>query len=184
MRVITILTVAVVSLALTGCYVQTLHPLYTDDKLTFDPGLAGSWLDPEDPGESMLIEIVDENAYRVTLTEEDGNIEYEGRLVQLGESVFLDLCPAEARRKRATDDFIPLHMLFWVQRDGDKLKVAGIDFEWLEKGIDADEIRVEHLVYDGRIILLGEAKELQRFFMSLADTQGALEDAGVLRRAK
>jgi hypothetical protein len=184
MRILAALIVAVVSLALAGCYVQTVHPLYTEDKLTFDPGLAGTWSDANEPGEPTLIEAVDESAYKVTFKEKSGDIEYEGHLVRLGESVYLDMCPAEARRQRATDDFMPLHVLLWIQRDGDELRVAGIDFEWLEKMIEANEIDIDHFRYDGRIILSEEAMKLQQSVMSLARTEGAFEEPSVLLRVK
>jgi len=184
MRNVTVLIVVVVSLALAGCYVQTVHPLYTEDDLTFDPGLAGTWLDTNEPGEPTLIEALDDNAYRVAFTEKDGVTEYEGHLARLGESVCLDLCPAEPRRQKASDDFMPLHILFWIQRDGDELRVAGIDFEWLEKKIDSHEIDIEHFRYDGRIILSGETEKLQRSIMSLTGTKGAFEEFTVFRRAK
>ena len=53
MRYLTIVALAAVSLAVTGCYVQSLHPLYTEDELTFDAGLVGTWADPKEPDESV-----------------------------------------------------------------------------------------------------------------------------------
>lgn len=184
MRNVTVLIVAVASLALAGCYVQTVHPLYTEDNLTFDPGLAGTWLDANEPGGATLIEAADNNAYTVTFTGEDSDAKYEAHLVQLGESVYLDICPAEPSQQKAGDDFLPLHHLFWIQRDGDELRVAGIDFEWLEKQIDAGEIDIQHFRYDGRIILSEEAEELQQSIMNLASARNAFEEFSAFRRAK
>jgi len=54
MRILAAFAAAAVSLLLAGCYVQSVHPLYTEDKLTFDPGLVGTWADAEEPGEHTL----------------------------------------------------------------------------------------------------------------------------------
>jgi len=108
-RIITVLAAAAALLLLAGCYVQSAYPLYTEDNLTFDPGLVGTWADPEEPDEPVTFEAAGENVYKMTLIDSEEMAEYEGRLVQIGELLFLDLFPAQTRRQECNDDFIPLH---------------------------------------------------------------------------
>lgn len=182
MRIVLVAASAAVLLMLSGCYVQSVYPLYTEDELTFDPGLVGKWADPEEPEEPIIFDAVGENAYEITFVESDATVEYEGRLVRLGESVFLDLFPAEARLEDCTDDFVPVHLILWIQRDGDELRAAMISEEWLGTQIDGKKTDLDHFRYDGRIILAAETKQLQQAVVEFAGTEGAFEEPSLLRR--
>lgn len=184
MRIITVLAAAAALLLLAGCYVQSAYPLYTEDNLTFDPGLVGTWADPEEPDEPVTFEAAGENVYKMTLIDSEEMAEYEGRLVQIGELLFLDLFPAQTRRQECNDDFIPLHMLLRIQRDGDELKAAEIDEKWLSEKIDSKEISISHFRYDGRLILTAGTDELQQAVNGLAGMEGAFAELQVLRRVK
>ena len=184
MRLLAVVAVAAVSLALAGCYVQSVHPLITEDKLIFDPNLVGTWADAKEPGESTVIEAVGENSYKLTFTDDGVPSEYEGHLVQLGESVYLDMFPANARRKGCGDDFVPLHLILWIQRDGDEMNVADVHHEWLSKMIDNKEINIPHFRYDGRIVLSMETEQLQHAIMGFAGTKEAFGKPTLFHRVK
>ena len=184
MRILAVVAVAAVSLALAGCYVQSVHPLHTEDKLTVDPGLVGTWADEKEPGESTVIRAEGQSSYKLTFTDDGVSSEYEGHLVQLGESVCLDMFPAQARQEGCGDDFMPLHLIFRIQRDGDEMKVASINHEWLTKMLDNKEVNVPHFRYEGRIVLSMETEQLQHVLMGFAGMEEAFEEPTLFHRVE
>ena len=82
-----------------GCFILSVHPLYFEENLVFEPELIGTWgnseeLDPD--GETRKFEKVDDKSYRFTLREDDGQIgHFEAHLVKLGDYLFLDIFPEE-----------------------------------------------------------------------------------------
>jgi hypothetical protein len=184
MRIVAVVAVTAVSLALAGCHVQSIYPLYTEDKLTFDPGLVGTWADPGEPDESIVFEASGENAYKVTFVADGVSSEYEGRLVQLGESVYLDVFPEQERLQGRREDFVPVHIIHRIQRDGDELKAALIEEEWLSKKIDSGEINIPHFRYDGTIVLTVETEELQHAVMGFGGTKEAFAEHPLFHRVK
>ncbi|MCX5638781.1 MAG: hypothetical protein NTX52_13980 [Planctomycetota bacterium] len=68
-----------------GCFpslslLPSLHPLYTDETLTFEEKLIGKWLDGNDIWE---LKKEGENAYKLRIVEEDKEGLFEAHLVQL-----------------------------------------------------------------------------------------------------
>lgn len=60
-------TVAVLLLSLLGACgpVLSIHPLYTDKDVVFDPALLGSWIDPTDKtGSPLVFEGGGSNSYK------------------------------------------------------------------------------------------------------------------------
>src|SRR6187401_3334085 len=83
---------------LAGC-IPTLHPLYTDDDVIFDPALVGLWAE-ENSKDTWLYEKVDDKSYRLTYTDGEGKKgEFQARLLKLGGFRFLDLYPEDAGLK-------------------------------------------------------------------------------------
>lgn len=63
-------TVAVLLLSLLGACgpVLSIHPLYTDKDVVFDPALLGSWIDPTDKtGSPLVFEGGGSNSYKASM---------------------------------------------------------------------------------------------------------------------
>jgi hypothetical protein len=90
---------------LTGCVpVDSLNPLYTEKESTFDQALLGQWVSvKKDESQSVLeftrlVENGKDAGYSISMTSQDNDgkysrMDFEGRLVTLGEHKFLDLLP-------------------------------------------------------------------------------------------
>ncbi len=81
-----------------GCIPLSLHPLYTEETQEFDPNLIGAWVALDGDSETAdgwFIVSADKATYRVVIREEGKANPMNGRLVRIGESLFLDLFPAE-----------------------------------------------------------------------------------------
>jgi hypothetical protein len=83
------------SLSATAC-LWSVHPLYTNETAVFEPGLLGVWA-TADGEKTVIIQHGDDNSYEITYVQEDlsegASGKYRGRLVRLGEDLFLDVYP-------------------------------------------------------------------------------------------
>ncbi len=80
---------------LTGCVPMTLFPLYSDETLTFEPLLLGTWTG-EDEDERWTFSAHNPHSYRLVHRDEEGRKGiFEGHLVELGGELFLDLFPED-----------------------------------------------------------------------------------------
>jgi hypothetical protein len=102
---------------LTGCVpVDSLNPLYTDKDTFFDQSLLGVWVGPDNGKDGDLeFSQLNENGkdvYVLTMTDnndrsEDKVLVYHGRLVKLGDRLFMDVVP---QKWEARDDSYPLQV--------------------------------------------------------------------------
>src|SRR5262245_48449001 len=84
-------------IVLSGCdespSVVSLHPLYDERTLIFEPALAGAWLSEDDTW--TFVKTPDGNMYHLQLIQRDSaekTMFFDAALVQLGGVRFLDLC--------------------------------------------------------------------------------------------
>ena len=99
MRKVMMLVSFTALLVLTGC-VPSLQPLYTDEDLTFDPALLGTWRGG-DPGDTWEFTQENETGYHLVVNETKSRFSEGGKggfvvhLVMAEGVRFLDLFPAE-----------------------------------------------------------------------------------------
>ena len=162
---------------LAGC-VPSIHPLYTDEDLAFDPALLGSW---EDSDEIWVFEELGESGYRLTITQ-DGRpaVEFEARLLQLGSHRFLDLYPEEPPLE---SDFLkwhllPVHTFYKFHQEADAVRLVGLDGEWLEEVIDRGLVDIGHERVDDGVLLTAPTEDLQALVLAHVDDPDAFRDSG------
>jgi hypothetical protein len=169
--------------------IPSLHPLYTDDDLVFDPALVGQWI-PADNADQSLWEFSKsgEKQYAFTLTEKDGKGgKFIVHLVQLGDRRFLDFFPVKPELA-GRDDFyknhlIPAHTFMQVLEIDPALKIRWMDQEWLSKYLKENPKAVAHeRLEDDRIVFTADPKALQAFVLKNLETPGAFSDPYVLKR--
>ncbi len=96
MRMLKILTILAVALLAQGCFVLSIHPLYSEKELVSDDNLPGTWTGSDDEKGFWSFEETEENRYRMKVVEEgkpDGL--FIAHLIQLDGRYFLDLYPEE-----------------------------------------------------------------------------------------
>ncbi len=83
------------ALTLVGC-IPTLHPLYAEKDLVFDPALLGLWSSDKER-ETWLFEKESESAYKLTYTDSHGKAgQFTAHLLKLNGNRFLDLYPDDS----------------------------------------------------------------------------------------
>ena len=184
-------TIAIVT-ALSGC-LSTLHPLFTEKDLVFDPRLLGRWKEGDDTimfeqGTAASFNQLPEKlrslaskAYVMTGQEDGNEVKYYAFLTRLGKELYLDYYPYENARQKNYDGFYKQHLtkmhIFYRLRfnnDG-SFGVRMFDGDFLKKLIDNKQIRIKHEIrFDGSYVITASTEELQQYVMKYADVAGAL----------
>lgn len=164
--------------ALSGCYVQSLQPAYTDKTITYDPELMGTWVSDED--EEYVFTMSDTTRGMYTLSSDEGGstARFEAALFQVGGAAFLDIYPEapETENTFYMDHLLRVHNILRVEMDADTLWVQDFDAEWLQNAIDKKKVRVSNVPLDGAILLTGPTSELQSFIAKYAKSKEAFSE--------
>ncbi|MEK7404375.1 MAG: hypothetical protein AAB225_04645 [Acidobacteriota bacterium] len=178
MRTNKMLVVAGIMMLLAACSVRSLHPLYEDKDLVFEPGLLGTWAEKD--SETWTFGRSGVNAYELVCTEE-GKVtgRLDARLVRLGKHLFLDLYP-----KDVDESFtVPAHVFVKVRIEGDVLHVAILDPGWLRDALAQGKVRIPHVrLKPDDVLLTASTAELQGFVREHAEDEKAFPPAKLRRK--
>jgi len=173
-----------VAIFLVGC-VPSLHPLFTDKDLVFDQSLVGTWVD-EDGKSTWTFQKSGENAYELVYTENEEPAKFQAHLLKLGEFLFLDIFPEESGMKNGLYKglLIPAHGFSRIWIEGDSVRLAYLDPDWLKQMIDKKKVKIDHDFVDQSIILTAQTSELQNFALKYAEDVKAFSNKSELHRQK
>ncbi len=162
-----------------GCVQPSLHPLFTENEVFYDPNLSGLWK-ASDSNETWHFSRFEEtNGYKLVITQEDGKKgAFAAGLGKLENTLFLDVYPIESGEPGI--DFYKEHLLgthsfIMVLQMDPTLKIAIVDSEKVGKIIKADPNVVRYEKVDDKIILTAETGEIQRFVVDCGIN--AIDDA-------
>ena len=173
------------SVFLAGC-VATLHPIYTDDDVAFDPALLGLWRDAEDAGETWAFTAAGGDAYRLVFTERDGEKgAFVVHLARIGGATFLDLYPEEREHPASSlyeDHWIRAHTFLLVEALGPELRLRAPETEWLARYLAEHPDALAHEDLGESVVITASTEELQRFVLRHLETEGAFGYLAILKR--
>jgi len=187
------LTAIALLTGLAGC-VPSLHPIYTQKDLIFEPALVGKW-SPVEEGEQAEVWTftqTGDKSYGLTIIEQNQDetvapAEFEVHLLKLAGYFFLDLYPEPPKNQ---NDFysmhlVPAHTFIKMSIEGDILKLTLMDYDWLDKMIERKKVKLKHeRIRDEHIVLTAQPKQLQKFIIKYADSNEAFPEPGLMRRVK
>jgi len=169
----------------------SVHPLYTDETVVFEPALVGVWATSD--GEKMAI--VSEGAdrsYEVTYQQKDlsegASGKYNAHLVRLGESLFLDVYPD----KKAVDGLmeskpvwylLPTHTFYRLQLSGDAVTVSLVDDE-LVREASGPALAHQKVTDEDGYLLTASPTEMQAQLKRRAGDESIYVKLGEFRRLK
>ena len=172
------------SLLLTGC-VPSVNPLFTPDTTVFQEGLIGLWKEKPDDEESWTFTKADDNSYTVTIQEKGTSSKFQGLLVKLDETFFLDLYPSEeAFKESKLGDFykaslVPAHLILKI-KIGSKLEIQTLK-QGLTKHLAESPNDLAHAFPEKEyLVLTASTADLQKFFKKHANTAAFWSDASAL----
>ncbi len=178
------LAAATVGLALAGCYVQSLNALATDDIVTYDAELVGTWVAEDD--EEFVFTLVDttQGTYVLLCDESGAQGRFQAVMVELGGEHFLDIYPEEPQSENGfyKDHLMRVHNILRIERNVDTLLVADFDAEWLATMIDQKKVAIDHVPLDGAVLLTAPTKDLQALVKKYAKSADAFSEPVRLRR--
>jgi len=164
---------------LTGCApVLSVNPLYTDTSSVKEPAVAGIWEDV-DGSETWVVRDAGDNGYSLVVApvkENDAVQVYDVRLVRVGGLLF-----ADGTLRRESD--IAGHLLASVSVEGDNLRVALPDAEWLKKE-RPDFPLPAHTSNGDPLVFTATTAEVQLFMTKCAGMPGCLGEPATFHRVK
>lgn len=167
-----------VLVVLAGC-VPSLHPLYTDGDLVFDPALVGEWSEKHSK-EKWIFTKSGEKEYRLVYIDDEGK---EGKfivhLVKAEGRQFLDLFPEDPDLKE--NDFykchlLPIHTFMRIEQIEPTLRMVPLNPDWIKKFLQDHPDAIQHEKVDDGILLTAKPKELQAFLIKHEKTEDAFGD--------
>ena len=192
---------------LAGCVPQgSLSPLWTEDSLVFEPALVGTWVLRDNwSGTDMTLRFTASGgkAYRVSLFSRKPDkewewskrwsLEFDGHLVRLGDSLFLDLYPATVAQKEkdqlvlGESIFVQrLHTFYRVELRDRQLVLRYLDDDWVERMVKEKELSTWCAKTDpgDHCLLVATTRELQQMAKEHAHDPQAFTDMNPFVREK
>lgn len=176
----------VMAMLLAGC-VPSLHPLYTEKDVVFDPALVGTWVEKGGDDRWVVSRSGNKNYYSLLNTPKGkGTGRFEAHLVQLGSSRFLDVYPEEPELRNDTYKFhlIPAHSISRIWLEGDVLRVGPLDEDWLRRMINEKKVQIAHERLNKNLVLTAPTAELQKLVVRYADDPKAFPEPAEFGREK
>jgi hypothetical protein len=181
---------AAMSALLTGCLVTSVYPFYTAKDIAFDGALLGDWhkvAGENEPREQWKFEQEGTNGYRLAYTEGTNSSTVQAHLFKLKTETFLDLFnPAQVEVQPPP---IPAHFLLRVFQLKPTVRMAALDYDWLDKLLTSQPAALRHTVIpadtstsDTRVVLTADTAELQTFILKHLKTGEAWTNAFELKR--
>lgn len=179
------LIVLVLLILASGCFVRSLHPLYTEGDIIFDSRLVGTWSDESSKG-TWEFSRKNEKEYKLVCTDEKGiSGTFDVHLLKVKGKIFLDLFPSDPELKQ--NDFyqlhiLPIHSFAYVKQIEPTLQMSLPDPDWLKRFVADNPKAIQHEKIDDEVFLTASTKDLQEFWLKHLETKGAFGEAGNMER--
>ena len=193
-----IVAVACLAIFLTACdlslnftCISSVFPFYTDKDTVFEPQLLGTWQDKDQTNdvEEWTFEQTTNKSYQFTIVDDNKSAKFDAHLFRLGQSQFLDLTPSECKYDAKQSEMvalflIPGHLVLQVEQIAPDLKMAWLNFDWLESFVTNNPAALAHQKESDRLILIADTPALQKFLVEHSNTNELFSHFGTLIRSK
>lgn len=188
---------------LSGC-LTTLHPIFTEEDLAYDPKLIGTW--KTDNRIVVITNLATENSvelpgnvssikqkgYLISYQRENGEIteRYIAFLARIGRHLYFDYFPASKKEDRKFDEFFEVHFVKMhtsyrveILNDG-SFELSQLDGSYVKSLIDEKKIRISHEKdADDNIVITAPTSELQQYIIKYGDDPAAYRsDKTILKK--
>ncbi len=172
--------IALLMVLFAGCPARSIHPLFTDNDVTFDPALIGTWISDDD---SYTFSPSSDKSYRTvihSLTTEDSSV-YTVQAGTIGRHRYLDSYPYVNSDEH---HYLSVHVFTLMRITGDTMMLASFENDWLEKQIEAKKISIPHIKRGQEIIITATTKELQKMFRTINGDSLAFPNPAIYTRTQ
>jgi hypothetical protein len=181
LRIITTLGILILA---AGC-IRSLHPIYTEKDIVFEPGLIGQW---QEKGEDdvWVFSKGEDNAYKFVFTDGKGRQgAFKAHLAKIDGSLFLDFFPEKPELEENgfyQAHLLPVHTFAYVQQIEPVLQIRFPDYKWFETLVKESPDAIRHENVEPGIILSASTQELQAFWVKHLATEGAYGESSNMKR--
>ena len=167
---------------LAGCYVPSIHPLYTKQDVIFNPDLVGHWREREADKSQWVFVQKEDKAYGLRITQEDKKVfVFTAYLLKVGDCHYLDLFPDtedETNDSFLLKSMLPVHTFVRIKQLTPTLDVEVMNSEWLAKLLKESPSAIKHEKMpvgekdkeEYLTVLTAQPKELQAFLAKYEKT--------------
>ena len=182
---------------LSSC-LTTLHPIFTEKDLAYDPKLIGVWNTENEgkKGKVIISNLASENSvelpgnisvikqkgYFIIYQDENGKVsdQYIAFLARIGKHLYFDYFPADKKGDRKLDEFFGVHFVRMhtsyrveILKDG-SFELSQFDGSYVKSLIDEKKIRISHETdADDNTVITASTKELQQYLLKYGDEPSA-----------
>lgn len=170
------------ALALTGCGVGSVSPLFSDADVTYDPRLVGTWRDSA-AKESAVIAAADADAYTVTYTDSDGKTgRFRARLGTLGRFRVLELQPDKIPLEMSDaykNLLLRLYAPLIIDSIGVELRFRLVEPDSLKAHLARQPRVIAHVVRreDELVVLTAPTASVRLFLATFLERRGVLSES-------
>jgi len=182
---------------LSGC-LTTLHPIFTEKDLAYDPKLIGTWKteNQDNKGQVVITNLASESS--VELPDNISSIKQKGYfisyqngpgetskryiafLARIGKHLYFDYYPADRKEDEKIDEFFGAHLVKMhtsyrveILNDG-SFELSQLDESYVTKLIDEKKIRISHETdADDNTVITASTQELQQYLLKYGDEPSA-----------
>lgn len=188
---------ALLLIFLSSC-LTTLHPIFTEKDLAYDPKLIGTWNTENEgkKGKVIINNLATENSvelpgnisaikqqgYFIIYQDENGKVsdQYIAFLARIGKHLYFDYYPAEKKEDRKLDEFFGIHFVRMhtsyrveILKNG-SFELSQLDGSYVKSLIDEKKIRISHETdADDNTVITASTKELQQYLLKYGDEPSA-----------
>ena len=182
---------------LSGC-LTTLHPIFTEKDLAYDPKLIGTWNTENqgNKGKVVISNLATENSLELpgnisTIKQKGYFISYQNGpgetskqyiafLARIGKHLYFDYYPADRKEDEKIDEFFGAHLVKMhtsyrveILNDG-SFELSQLDESYVTKLIDEKKIRISHETdADDNTVITASTQELQQYLLKYGDEPSA-----------
>jgi len=195
-----ILGFAFLIMFLSSC-LNTLHPIFTEKDLAYDPKLIGTWSTEKQGTKERVvisnlatensvelpgnISAIKQKGYFIAYQDEHGDTkQYIAFLARIGKHLYFDYYPASKKEDRKLDEFFGIHFVRMhtsyrveILNDG-SFELSQLDGSYVKSLIDEKKIRISYETdAEDDITITASTKELQQYLLKYGDESSAYESA-------
>ena len=197
---------ALLIIFLSSC-LTTLHPIFTEKDLAYDPKLIGVWNTENEgkKGKVIISNLATENSaelpgnisaikqqgYFIVYKDENGKTseQYIAFLARIGKHLYFDYYPADKKEDQKLDEFFGIHFVrmhtsyrVGILKDG-SFELSQLDGSYVQSLIDEKKIRINHEKdAKGNIVITASTDELQQYIIKYGDEPGAYSEKTVFTK--
>ena len=178
---------------LSSC-LNTLHPIFTEKDLAYDPKLIGTWKteNQDNKGQVVITNLASESSVELPgnissikqkgyfISYQNGPGETSKRyiafLARIGKHLYFDYYPADRKEDEKIDEFFGAHLVKMhtsyrveILNDG-SFELSQLDESYVTKLIDEKKIRISHETdADDNTVITASTQELQQYLLKYGD---------------